>query len=257
MEPSTIAGTVTAAAKFLFISDENGESGGHKLVIGITVGICCFLSLFNMAIEIFLQPTNLLTEFFMPDSIREAKRTLEQDFGRPVIQTGQEGLLPLPVTDPQTSSMYGWRYLNIMGGLNFHEGIDFPVAFGTPVMAVAPGKVYDCGINKDYGEFILLEHRMIRYDKDDEIIEEETFYSLYAHLYKQYVFRGQVIEQGRQIALSGGDPERHYSGNSTGAHLHLELRHTPEYSSHFDPYDYILNPDPFDGETKSIGWAAF
>lgn len=252
--PVAIARTAVAAARFLFTADENGETGARKLVIGITIGVFIFILIFSVAIELFILPMNALTEFFMPDSIVEAKHMLEADFGRPIISTGQTGLLPLPVTDTNISSMYGMRYVSIRGGWNFHEGIDFPVAFGSPVMAVAPGTVVGCGVSKDYGDYIMIEHHMVRYDEYDEFIEEETFYSFYAHLYKRYAFMGQRIEQGRQIALSGGDPLKHFAGNSTGAHLHLELRRTQAYETHFDPYDYVLDPNPFSGETKSIGW---
>lgn len=137
---------------------------------------------------------------------------------------------------------------------DYRKGLDFPVAFGTSVMSIAPGRVAACGVSRDYGDYIMLEHNMIRCDGNDDIIEEKTFYSFYAHLYKRFVFSGQTIEQGREIALSGGDPTLHFAGNSTGAHLHLELRKAPEYASHFDPYEYLLKPNPFRGETKSIGW---
>lgn len=253
-EPVTIANAATSALKYLFTTDDNGQSGMNKLAVGVSIGVFIFLFLYSAIAEFYTLPMSVLTEFFLPADIIEAKHALESDFNRPIIKTGQKGLLALPVTNPKTSSLYGWRYVEIMGGENFHEGIDFPVTFASQVMAVAPGKVVGCGVSRDYGDYIMLEHHMIRYDKDDEIIDEETFYSFYAHLFKRYVFMSQRIVQGQEIALSGGDPTRHFAGNSTGAHLHLELRETQAYATHFDPYDYILKPDPFKGKTKRIGW---
>lgn len=221
----------SAAANALFAKNENEESALFKLIVGVVTGVVGFFLLCCAAVELYIIPTNALTEFFLPDSITEAKRSIQTSFDRPIIQTGQKGLLVLPVTNPQTSSPYGWRYLALMGGMNFHEGLDFPVALGTSVMAIAPGRVAECGVSRDYGDYIMLEHNMIRYDEDGEIIEEERFYSFYAHLYRRYVFTGQTVEQGREIALSGGDPTMHFAGNTTGAHLHLELRRTPEYAT--------------------------
>lgn len=253
-EPSTIARAAFSVAKALFVRNEDEESGTTRLIIGVAIGVVVFFVIFSIAIEIFVSPAASLLEFFSSDSIAEAKASLASGFSRPVISAEQKGLIGLPVIDPTTSSPYGWRFLGLMGGMNFHEGLDFPVAFGSSVMAVAPGKVVGCGVSKDYGDYIMLKHHMVRYDKDEEIIDEEEFYSFYAHLYKRYVFMGQTVAQGQEIAVSGGDPALHFAGNSTGAHLHLELRETQEYASHFDPYNYVLKPDPFKGKTKSIGW---
>jgi len=236
---------IASAAKLLFTADEQGETQAKKLMIGVAVGVSSFLVLIYIALQILMIPMNALTDFFLPDSIREVRETMGRELSRPIISTGQEGMLALPTTITTVSSLYGWRYLSIMGGRNFHEGIDFPVAFGSPVMAIAPGKVVDCGMSKDYGNFIMLEHKMTRWDKEGNMIGMETFYSFYAHLYKQYAFEGQHIMERQQIGVSGGDPAKHYAGNSTGAHLHLELRRTRAYASHFDPYGYVLDPEPF------------
>lgn len=231
--------------------DEEGKSNAIKLVIGIAALIFLFFMLMYVAVEIYLIPENILSDFFLPDG---ARGTVNDAFDRPIISTGQEGIVALPTALNTVSSDYGWRFIPGRPDLSFHEGIDFPVAFGSQVMAVAPGRVADTGVSRAYGSYILIEHQMIRLDGSRDEIERETFYSFYAHLFKVYVFEGQEVEQRRQIALSGGDPARHFSGNSTGAHLHLELRRTTEYATHFDPYEYVLDPDSFDGDMKSVEW---
>jgi len=255
-EPISIAKAVVTAAKFLLTTDEEGNSGFKKLIIGIVIGAFGFLLLLYVAIEIYLTPISGLAEFFLPESIQEALDSINATFDRPTVSTGREGIVPFPVTISTVSSYYGPRNIPGMPDRSFHEGIDFPVAFGSEVMAIAPGKVVDTGVSADYGHYVMIKHIMIRLDANGDEIERETFYSFYAHLYRVYVFEGQTVELRRQIALSGGDPTLHFAGNSTGPHLHLELRRTMEYSSHFNPYAYVLDPNPFDGETKSVRWAA-
>lgn len=254
MAAVTAAKAAKIAASVLFRKNEDGQSNLQKLLIGIAVAFAALLILLYAVVQIFLWPVSQLAEFFLPDSITEAKSTLTEDFVLPVCETPKVSLVSFPVEDDTISSGYGERTIEGRPDLSFHEGLDFPVPFDTKVMAIAPGMVADTGIDSNYGSYILIKHTLYRYDQDGELLEEETFYSLYAHLYRVYVFEGQEIEERQQIATSGGDPARHFAGNTTGAHLHLELRHTEEQGSHFDPYDYILNPEPFEGQTKSIEW---
>lgn len=86
-----------------------------------------------------------------------------------------------------------------------HNGIDFAVDIGTPVVAAADGRVSVAGQDlTGYGLHIRVEH---------------TFgMTLYGHLSSLLVVSGQQVKAGEVIGLSGN------SGNSTGAHLHFELR---------------------------------
>jgi len=267
-EPVTIAKTAATVLKMLLTTDGDGNSGAKKVAIGIVIATFCFFGVMYVAAQIRVTAEELIIQLIMPpgvreivslvetlpESVREAKAIVDSVFSKPVVSTGQDGIVPFPVAISTISSYYGSRDIPGMPERSFHEGIDFPVAFGSEVMAIAPGKVVETGVSADYGNYIMIRHEMIRLDEDGEEIERETFYSFYAHLYRVYVFEGQTVEQGLQIAASGGDPTKHFSGNSTGPHLHLEVRRTMEYSSHFDPYDYVLDPNPFDGDTKSVRW---
>lgn len=254
MEPITAAKIAATAAKLLLKTDEEGNTGFQKLAIAIATSIFLLLILYYVAVQVFLLPMNSLTAFFLPESITEAKRSLDTAFIMPSYDVPKISLMAFPVDNSSISSGYGYRRIPGRPNLSFHEGIDFPVAFDTEVMSIAPGIVVKTGVNDDYGSYIMIKHVLRRYDKDDEWIETETLYSFYAHLYKIYVFEGQRVKERQQIATSGGDSKRHFAGNTTGAHLHLELRRTEEYESHFNPYSYVLDPDPFDGKTKSIRW---
>jgi murein DD-endopeptidase MepM/ murein hydrolase activator NlpD len=116
-----------------------------------------------------------------------------------------------PVLYPdRISSPFGPRIAPCNGCSSDHDGVDFNSGDGTPVMAVAAGTVIsstDAG--GGYGVMIEVEHR----------IEGETIVSLYAHMGygSRLVDVGDAVVAGQQIGSIGS------TGQSTGAHLHLEM----------------------------------
>ncbi len=102
----------------------------------------------------------------------------------------------------------------------YHTGVDFPVPTGTSVQAVAAGKVVTAGWGGAYGYQVVIRH-------------EDGRYSQYAHLSALVVKAGQTVNAGQRIARSGS------TGNSTGPHLHFEVRTGPEYGSDVDPLGYL------------------
>ncbi|MFF8841780.1 transglycosylase family protein [Streptomyces sp. NPDC015127] len=102
----------------------------------------------------------------------------------------------------------------------YHTGVDFPVPTGTSVKAVAAGTVVSAGWGGAYGYEIVIRHRDGRY-------------SQYAHLSALTVRTGQQVTSGQRIARSGS------TGNSTGPHLHFEIRTGPGYGSDIDPLAYL------------------
>ncbi|NDZ82372.1 LysM peptidoglycan-binding domain-containing M23 family metallopeptidase, partial [Streptomyces sp. SID10853] len=101
-----------------------------------------------------------------------------------------------------------------------HTGIDFPVPTGTPVKAVAAGRVVAAGWGGAYGYQVVVRHAGGRYTQ-------------YAHLSALTVRTGQNVQQGQRIARSG------CTGNATGPHLHFEARTGPDYGSDIDPLAYL------------------
>ncbi|KQX45664.1 MULTISPECIES: M23 family metallopeptidase [unclassified Streptomyces] len=106
-----------------------------------------------------------------------------------------------------------------------HSGQDFAVPTGTPVKAAAAGTVVKAGPNGGgdgpaYGNAIVVKHANGKY-------------SQYAHLSKIKVKIGQKVGAGQQIALSGN------TGNSSGPHLHFEIRTTPNYGSAVNPMAFL------------------
>ncbi|MDD9378000.1 M23 family metallopeptidase [Streptomyces sp. ZAF1911] len=106
-----------------------------------------------------------------------------------------------------------------------HSGQDFAVPVGTPVDAVSAGTVVKAGPNGGgdgpaYGNAIVIKHA-------------NNTYSQYAHLSKIQVTIGEKVSKGEQIALSGN------TGNSSGPHLHFEIRTTPNYGSAVNPVSFL------------------
>jgi len=89
-----------------------------------------------------------------------------------------------------------------------HQGTDYNVKVGTPVVAVKEGIVSDKVLSADYGQAVLLDHA-------------DGYSSLYAHLSSKQATPGARVFQGQKIGESGK------SGNATGPHLHYEVWHGP------------------------------
>ncbi len=122
-------------------------------------------------------------------------------------------LWPLPSNYLKISSKYGWRIL--YGKDDFHLGIDLPAPYGTEIYASNPGTVLKARYSSSYGYYILIEH-------GGEIS------TLYAHCSKLLVKAGDTVKRGQLIAKVGS------TGNSTGYHLHYEVRKS---GSTTDPLD--------------------
>ncbi|MFG1672479.1 M23 family metallopeptidase [Streptomyces sp. Y7] len=106
-----------------------------------------------------------------------------------------------------------------------HSGQDFAVPTGTQVVAAHGGTVVKVGGNgagdgPAYGNAIVIKHG------------NGTF-SQYAHLSRIDVKIGQVVKTGQKIAKSGN------TGNSSGPHLHFEIRKTANYGSAVDPVAFL------------------
>jgi murein DD-endopeptidase MepM/ murein hydrolase activator NlpD len=120
----------------------------------------------------------------------------------------------LPVTQKGLSAYFGQAGVNWM---SVHTGIDFPVSYGTTVMAATDG-VVSTKWNSAYGNMLILT------EKDGT----ETWY---CHLSSYRVAPGTTVKAGDPIAYSGN------SGNSTGPHLHFEVR--PAGGAAIDPLPWL------------------
>lgn len=116
------------------------------------------------------------------------------------------------------SSDYGWRTLR--GKRNLHTGIDMPAPKGTPIYACDSGEVILARWYGSYGYCVIINHG-------------NNMSTLYAHQSKLGCKVGDSVETGQVIGYVGS------TGNSTGNHLHLEVRVKGEHTS---PWNYVSKP---------------
>ncbi|GAA2918765.1 M23 family metallopeptidase [Streptomyces thioluteus] len=122
-----------------------------------------------------------------------------------------------PVLSYRLSAGYGGSGANWSGT---HTGQDFAVPTGTPVRSVGPGTVVDTGCGGAFGISLVVRH-------------PGGWYSQYAHLAAAFVAPGRRVRPGEWIGLSGT------TGNSTGPHLHFEVRTSPEFGTSVDPVEWL------------------
>ncbi|MFG3496033.1 peptidoglycan DD-metalloendopeptidase family protein [Streptomyces sp. NPDC047928] len=101
-----------------------------------------------------------------------------------------------------------------------HTGQDFAVAIGTPVRSIGAGRVVSVSCGGPFGIEVVVRHA-------------GGWHSQYAHLASAAVDRGETVTTGRWIGLAGT------TGNSTGPHLHFEVRVTPHLGSGVDPVRWL------------------
>ncbi|MGG6268270.1 M23 family metallopeptidase [Leptolyngbya sp. AN03gr2] len=145
------------------------------------------------------------------NSIGSAYGTVQNYYNRTVRPIGRIGngdlklIFPLAIPAPITS-MFGWRLHPITGDARLHTGTDIGAPLGTPVLAALTGRVIMAEFFGGYGLSVALEHNA------------GAQQTLYAHLSELFVKPGEIVKQGAVIGRVGS------TGNSTGPHLHFEVR---------------------------------
>jgi len=109
-----------------------------------------------------------------------------------------------PIANSYITSTFGRRADPIVGGSQFHKGIDFEADVGDPVLAVADGVVSYSGVRSGYGNVIEIDHG-------------NGYVTRYAHNSRLERRVGELIRAGQEIAKAGS------TGRSTGAHVHFEV----------------------------------
>lgn len=150
--------------------------------------------------------------------------TMTQDPTKPPSQPTKPSVPPItgggllwPVQGPITQ-YFGAHDIAYPGSPG-HDGLDFGVPEGTPVLAVADGKVmYVAEDAGGFGLYVRIYHPAY------------GFHSFMGHLSQQLVTPGQMVKQGQKVALSGN------TGNSTGPHLHFSTRLGSE-TAYYDLHD--------------------
>ena len=130
------------------------------------------------------------------------------------------------------ASGYGWRTDPFTKVRKFHFGMDFTAPRGTPVYASGDGQVTRAdNPSTGYGNHIRIDHGY-------------GYVSLYAHLYKYNVRKGQKVKRGDIIGFVGS------TGRSEAPHLHYEIFKDDEHINPINFYYGNLSPEEFDEVLK-------
>ncbi len=140
----------------------------------------------------------------------------------PAYVSGESWAWPLGNQSCYISSPYGYRSASI-SGWSFHGGTDISGGgfYGKAIYASRSGKVITAVTSdRGYGIYVIIDHG-------------DGYSSLYAHMSTRYVSTGDTVQKGQMIGRAGS------SGNSTGPHLHFEIRY---YGEKKDPMKYVKKP---------------
>ena len=124
----------------------------------------------------------------------------------------------MPVESAYLGSQYGYRTDPIDGKRRMHRGQDFAVNLNTPVLATGDGVVTKAQYDSGWGRYVKIDHGY-------------GYETIYAHLYKINVKKGQKIKRGDVIGKSGN------SGRAAGFHLHYEVHKNKKVD---DPKKYFF-----------------
>lgn len=139
--------------------------------------------------------------------------------------------LAWPTTQNSISSQFGYRINPISGKPEGHSGIDISVPYGSAVYAAEDGIVVGVYKNGSYGtlgNYVLIYHDRGAY---------KGYYTGYGHNDRfANIKNNQRVSRGQVIAYAGS------TGNSTGPHVHFEIRKCSNWANHIDPggFNYTM-----------------
>jgi len=155
----------------------------------------------------------------MEDRLQAANKSFESQIKQKQLEMEYAGgEMKWPVPDHyRITSPYGKRIHPIYGYTSFHRGIDIACYYNTEIVAANAGVVIVAGWHYSYGYYIIIDHG-------------GGISTVYGHNTKLLVKAGQEVKKGQVISLSGS------TGESTGPHLHFEVRVNGSTSN---PMDYV------------------
>lgn len=210
------------------ISQITDEEKRQRLIIGIIVGIVILLLIIMIPVFLITETIDNIKALFgfgkdeeITDPQYSSMIEVKNQYGT-TLENGElvfNGSLPMPVNDAVVTSEFGARIHPVTQEKSFHTGIDLAGKWRSNIMSVLDGKIVWAGVKGGYGNCVEIEHN----------VDNERFYTLYAHLARIDVMEGQEVKQGNVIGIQGGDPNKDPNpGYSTGSHLHFEVRKTKD-----------------------------
>lgn len=120
-------------------------------------------------------------------------------------QSLRRAFLASPMEFSRVTSGFKMRMHPILKVMRAHQGVDYGAPTGTAVRSVGDGVVDFAGVQNGYGNVIIVQHR-------------NNLKTVYAHLSRMNVRKGERVDQGQNIGAVGA------TGWATGPHLHFEYR---------------------------------
>ena len=118
------------------------------------------------------------------------------------------------------TSYYGPRYLELYGYWRKHAGVDIGARYGSEIWAAQAGTVITAGWYGGYGKCVMVMH-------------DNGYTTVYGHMSSIAVYSGQTVAQGQVLGYVGS------TGNSTGPHLHFEIRSNADPNTTYDPESFV------------------
>lgn len=143
--------------------------------------------------------------------MEELETSLRATFDSNVLPSKRSGVLAYPVLNPVVTQEYGaTAFAQRAYKTQFHNGIDFKAAIGDPIVTADAGTVLAVGDNgrTQYGKYVVVKHT-------------NNLATLYAHLSKPVVAKGDYIKVGQIVGYAGN------TGYVTGPHLHFTVYWEP------------------------------
>ena len=216
------------AAEIVKVELDNKEIQQYRGKLGLWVEVSSQSELrtvvarFNSSIEDVNSINDRVTFrsfLFVPFSDEYLKSLKERGIERRVVKSKPDDFIwPIELQSRNpVSSHFGRRNGRL------HEGMDIPASRGTPVVAARAGKVTSVGYCSGHGHTVVVRH-------------EDNYFTRYSHNTVNLVKVGDIVQKGQVVGFVGS------TGNSTGNHLHFEIRYldVPLNPFHFMPTEYDI-----------------
>lgn len=231
VDPATISLLVSQVTSAI-----TNEEKRNSIVLLITILVSITLLIVMIPIYILTSPIETLNSILSQDEqsmVQDIKNIYRIDYGMGNITINGKLGFPLEHNENITiTAEYGMYDPWNTGTQSKHTGIDMSGVHRDNVLAVEKGIITFAGVQNGYGNCIEIKH----------IIDGQELYTFYAHLSAIGVIEGQEVEQGYIIGKEGGDPYTDLNaGNSTGHHLHFEVRTASGYGNDINPKEYIFS----------------
>lgn len=167
--------------------------------------------------------------------IEELETNLRASFDPNVLPFKRSGVLAYPVLNPVVTQEYGaTAFAQRAYKTKFHNGIDFKATIGNPIIAADGGSIIAVGDNGrvQYGKYIVVKH-------------DNNLATLYAHLSRVVVSKGDYVKMGQIIGYAGN------TGYVTGPHLHFAVYWAPSLTfkqfsgAGLVPVGVTVNPEDY------------